>query len=371
MALRSLAELCEVLRQHGMSAEPHGDAQVDRVATLEDADRGAISFLSNPKYEKQLATTRASAVLVRPDVVVPPGLSLIRVADPYAAVTALIVALHGHRRHPPRREHQAAATIAPTARLGDGCIVHHGVTIEDNVVIGRNARIYPGVYVGPRARIGDDVVLFPNVVIYDDCVLGDRVTIHAGTVIGNDGLGYAPVSGRWLKIPQIGMVEIASDVEIGANCSIDRATLGKTFIGGGTKFSNLIAIGHGTRIGENCMLVAQVGIAGSVGVGSGVVMAGQAGIVGHVRIGDRAVIGAKAGVINDVPEGETVLGAPAIPARVKKREAAIVGRLPEMRESLRELQRANKELLERVATLEARLHEVPAARPVAAGSLAS
>lgn len=371
MKPRSLAELCDILRQHHLPAEPFGEAQIDRVATLEDADPGAISFLSNPKYERQLATTRASAVLVRPDVAAPQGLSLIRVADPYAAVTALIVELHGHRRHPPRRPHQAQATIAPTARVGDGCIIHPGVTIEDHVVVGRNAVLYPGVYLGPRARLGDDVTLYPNVVIYDDCVLGNRVTVHACTVIGNDGLGYAPVNGNWVKIPQIGHVEIADDVEIGANCAIDRATLGKTRIGRGTKFSNLIAIGHGTRIGESCMFVAQVGIAGSVTVGNGVVMAGQAGIVGHVRIGDRAVVGAKAGVINDVPDGETVLGAPAIPARTKKREAAIVGRLPEMRDALKELQRTNKDLLARIAALEARLGGETAGSSLSADSFAS
>src|SRR5262249_46304409 len=157
--------------------------------------------------------------------------------------------------------------------------------------------------------VGDNVTLYSNVVLYDDTILGNRVTIHAGTVIGEDGLGYAPYNGRWLKIPQIGCVEIGDDVEIGSNCSIDRATLGRTRIGAGVKFRNLIAVGHGTQSGDDCLFVAQVGLAGSVNVGKHVTMAGQAGVVGHIRVGDNATVGAKAGVTNNVADGETVLGA--------------------------------------------------------------
>ena len=345
----TLAELVQTLREHGFAAELIGDdaRQITGVATLEDARAGEITFLSNPKYERLLQTTRAAAVVLRPGVSAPGPLNLIRCDDPYAAITVLIIKLHGYRQHrqPPA---PSQVHIAATARVGASAKIHPGVTIEDETVIGDNAVIYPGCYIGPRCRIGDELVLYPNVVIYEDTVIGHRVTIHAGTVIGEDGLGYAPHEGRWLKIPQIGQVEIGDDVEIGANCTIDRATLGKTVIASGTKFSNLIAIGHGTRIGEHCMLVAQVGVAGSVTVGNHVTMAGQSGVAGHVRIGDGATIGARAGVTNNVPDGETVLGQPAIPIRDMKRQVAYVMRLPELNATVKRLEK-------RIAELEAQL----------------
>ncbi len=334
----TLSELGRLLEKHGFRAALHGDPQrvYAGVATLEEAHAGEISFLSNPKYERLLGSTHASGVVLKPDVAAPAHLDLIRVDDPYAAITALIVELHGYRQHraPPAA---SLAQIAPSAQIGENARIHAGATIDEAARVGRNAVIYPGCYIGPRCQVGDDVLLYPNVVIYEDCVLGHRVTIHAGTVIGNDGLGYAPVGGRWVKIPQIGIVEIGDDVEIGSNCSIDRATLGRTRIGRGTKMSNLIAIGHGTQIGEDCMLVAQVGLAGSISVGNHVTMAGQCGVVGHVRIGDNATIGARAGVTNNVPDGETVLGEPAIPIRDMRRQVAYIMRLPELNETVRGL----------------------------------
>jgi UDP-3-O-[3-hydroxymyristoyl] glucosamine N-acyltransferase len=346
----TLAQLCETLSKHGMEPELIGAPHqvIHSVNTLEDAGEGQISFLSNPKYEKLLAETRASAVVLEPNVVAPEHLALLRVADPYAAITALIVELHGYRQHHRPAPLSSCTHIAQSARIGKNAAIHPGVTIDEDSVIGDNAVIYPGCYVGPRCRIGDDLLLYPNEVVYDDTVIGDRVTIHAGTVIGEDGLGYAPVGERWVKIPQIGHVEIGNDVEIGACCTIDRATLGKTTIGSGTKFSNLIAIGHGTQIGENCLLVAQVGLAGSVTVGTHVTMAGQAGVVGHIRIGDNATIGAKAGVTNSVPPGETVLGAPAIPITEMKRQLVHIQRLPELKQQVKQLQK-------QIAELEARL----------------
>jgi len=353
----TLTDLCETLERQGFKPELQGPAS-SRVATLSitsSAGPRQISFLSNPKYHKQLWQTRASAVVLRPGVEAPGNLARIRVDDPYAAITALIVRLHGYRRHrrvPPTHD---CVHIAPSARVGENPSIHPGVTIDEDTVIGNNAVIYPGCYIGPRCRIGDDLVLFPNVVIYEDTVIGNRVTIHAGTVIGEDGLGYAPVGRKWVKIPQIGYVEIGDDVEIGANCTIDRATLGKTKIGSGTKFSNLIAIGHGTHIDEDCLFVAQVGLAGSVSVGKHVTMAGQAGVVGHIRIGDDATIGAKAGVTHSVPAGETVLGAPAVPITEMKRRVAHIARLPELKQRVKWLEK-------RLAELEARLRSETGAR---------
>lgn len=352
----TLSQLSATLGRCGFkhTLKAASDWPVRGIATLEDADEGDISFLSNPKYERLLHSTRASAVVLRPNVKAPERLDLIQVEDPYAATTALIVELYGYRQHRRINPNEAHAFIATSARVGDGASIYPGATIDEDAVIGRNAVIYPGCYVGRRCCIGDDVLLYPNVVIYEGCVLGNSVTIHAGTVIGNDGLGYAPVNGKWVKIPQVGMVEIGDSVEIGSNCSIDRATLGRTRIASGTKMSNLIAIGHGTHVGEDCMFVAQVGLAGSVNVGNHVTMAGQAGVVGHIRIGDNASIGAKAGVTNNVSDGETVLGAPAIPVRDMRRQVAHVMRLPELNETVRELQKKNRELLDRVAALEAR-----------------
>lgn len=342
----TLREICTALEQYGMTPTLTGDPQqcIQHVATLEDAADGDVSFLSNPKYEKMLQTTKASAVVLGRDVTAPEHLNLVRVDDPYAAITVLIVKLHGYRRHRPVAPDRARSAIHETAQIGENATIHPGASIDEDAVIGRDAVIYPGCYVGPRCRIGDNVLLYPNVVIYDDTLIGDRVTIHANTTIGEDGLGYAPYEGRWVKIPQIGCVEIEDDVEIGANCSIDRATLGKTVIGRGTKFSNLIAIGHGTRVGEHCLLVAQTGIAGSVTVGHHVTMAGQAGIVGHIRIGDNVTVGAKAGVINNVPDGETVLGQPAIPIADMRRQAVHVQRLPDLTKKVKRLEKELAEL---------------------------
>lgn len=350
----TLQQLCDTLTGYGLKPALEGDPDrvIHAVATLEEARDGHVSFLSNPKYEKVLQTTQASAVVLRPGVAARDGLDLIRIEEPYAAITALIVKLHGYRAHRVPPAPHGDRLIAANARVGRGAQLYPGVTIDEDAVIGDNAIIYPGCYVGPRCRIGDNVLLYPNVVIYDDTLIGHRVTIHAGTVVGEDGLGYAPVGGRWVKIPQIGIVEIGDDVEIGSNCAIDRATLGRTKIGRGTKFSNLIAVGHGTQIGDHCMLVAQVGLAGSVNVGHHVTLAGQAGVVGHIRIGDNATVGARAGVTNNVPEGETVLGEPAIPIRDMRRQVAYVMRLPELNETVRRLEKQIAQLQQQLAELQ-------------------
>lgn len=352
---KTLDEIVECLTSAGMSCRLEGDGRqrVSRVSTLEDAGPGDLSFLANPRYARLLATTRATAV-VAPlnEKVGRDDLALLRTADPYAAITRLVVELHGYRKHP-RWGVDERARIAPSARIGRDASIAAGATICDDVHIGDRVSIYPGCFVATGCRLGDDVVLYPNVVLYENTVLGHRVAIHAGSVIGEDGLGYAPVDGKWVKIPQVGHVEIADDVEIGANCSIDRATLGKTIIGRGTKFSNLVAVGHGTKIGEDCLLVAQVGLAGSVVVGNRVTMAGQAGVVGHITIGDNATLGAKAGVTNDVEPGVTVLGQPAVPIAECKRQVASIHRLPAMRRRLKELEAEVQQLRERLGAKEA------------------
>lgn len=334
-----LAALSDFLTSQGMPCrcDGQGDRAIRGVATLEDATGDEISFLANPKYEKMLASTHAGAVVVGREQTTPDGLSVLRVADPYAAIMMLMVRLHGYRRHGPVGV-DPAARIHPSARVGANATIRGGVTIEADVVVGDNVVLYPGAYLAKGCRLGNDCVLYPNVVVYEGCILGDRVCIHACSVIGEDGLGYAPVGERWHKIPQVGIVEIGDDVEIGANCAIDRATLGKTVIGAGTKFSNLIAIGHGTKVGRDCMFVAHVGIAGSVTVGNHVTMAGKVGVAGHLKIGDNVRIAALSGVMRDIEPDTEVLGQPAMPMADARRVYAAMQRLPEMREKLRRVE---------------------------------
>jgi UDP-3-O-[3-hydroxymyristoyl] glucosamine N-acyltransferase len=286
--------LRELAAEIGADVVGDPEVRVSSVNTLEDAGPGQVSFLSNGKYVRLLETTRASAVIVAPDLT-SKRVALLKTRDPYLAFTKAVVKLHGHRRHPHSGIHPAAH-VDPTATVGHGTV------------------LYPGVYVGPRARVGRDCVLYPNVVVYDDCVLGDRVIVHANTSIGHDGFGHATHKGPdgvlvHTKIPQVGNVVVEDDVEIGANCAIDRATLGSTVIGKGTKFSNLIAIGHGTKVGPHGLLVAQVGIAGSVKV-----------------------------VINDVPDRTTLMGAPAMNASHARRVYTLFTQLPELLERIKKLE---------------------------------
>jgi UDP-3-O-[3-hydroxymyristoyl] glucosamine N-acyltransferase len=340
----TLSELCRRLREAGLPAELNGeDRTVRAVNTLEQAGPDEISFLSNVKYVSLLKSTRAGAVVVKDGVEVPDSLVTLRCKDPYAAITVAIVELHGYRRHP-RWGRNPNADIHPTAIVGEDVHIAGGVTIAAGAVVGDRCTLYPGCYVGDRARIGRDCVLFPNVVIYDDCVLGDRVTIHAGSVIGEDGLGYAPRDGHWVKIPQVGRAVIGDDVEIGANCTIDRATLGETEIGAGTKMGNVVVIGHGTRVGADCMFVGLVGIAGSVVVGRHVTLAGQVGVAGHLQIGDNVTVGAQAGIVGNVEASQTLLGSPAVPVDEAKRSFIWIQRLPELARRVRELEQHVEEL---------------------------
>jgi UDP-3-O-[3-hydroxymyristoyl] glucosamine N-acyltransferase len=249
-----------------------------------------------------------------------------------------IIALHGHRRHPQWGCNTQAA-IAPTAKIGKNPNIAGGVTIAAGVTIGDNCTIYPGCYVGEHARLGDDCTLFPNVVIYDRSELGNRVTIHAGSVIGEDGLGYAPNGDKWVKIPQVGRAVIGDDVEIGANCTIDRATLGTTEIGPGTKFGNVIVIGHGSKVGPDCLFVGLIGVAGSVTIGRHVTLAGQVGIAGHLTVGDGAMVGAQSGISGNIEPQARVFGSPAMPMDEAKRAIAVIPKLPEWVKRVKKLER--------------------------------
>ena len=317
----TLKELADAI-----GAELVGDGQtsIAGVGTLDDAAPGQIAFLSNPKYLRQLEETKASAVIVAPSVKTDRR-PILRAKDPYFAFALAVRHLHGARRHPFAGIHPRA-NVDPTATIGEG------------------TTIYPGVYVGPRTRIGRDCVLHANVVIYEDCMIGNRVIIHSNTTIGPDGFGFATHEGVHHEIPQIGNVIIEDDVEIGSNCSIDRAALGSTVIGKGSKLNDLIAIGHNTKMGPHCLIVSQVGIAGSSTVGHHVTLAGQVGVAGHIEIGDNVTVGAQAGVTNSVPEQSVMLGSPAMPIRQARRVAAVFVQLPELQDRVKKLEQSVEEL---------------------------
>jgi len=348
VAQRRLSELCQTLTDQGFPARLEGsDVVVRAVNTLERAREGEISFLSNPKYLNAVRETKASAVILKDGVPVPDGISAIRCSDPYAAVTVAIVTLHGYRKHP-QWGLSEEASIDPSAKIGKTPNIAAGATIAADVRIGDNCTVYPGCYIADGVRIGHDCTLFPNVVIYDYCELGDRVTIHAGSVIGEDGLGYAPHDGKWIKIPQIGRAIIGDDVEIGANCTVDRATLGQTEIGSGTKFGNVVVIGHGSTVGPDCLFVGLVGVAGSANVGKHVTIGGQTGVAGHVTIGDDAVVAGRSGVTGNVEKKATIIGMPAVDADQARRSIAAVQKLPEWIRRIKDLEQQVQALREQV-----------------------
>jgi UDP-3-O-[3-hydroxymyristoyl] glucosamine N-acyltransferase len=340
MSLNQLAE------RIGGTLEGNGDVAVTGLASLEAAGPHEVAFLANAKYVPRMTETNAAAVIVDEDYD-GPGETLIRCEDPYFAYRNAMVAFHGFRE-PEFDGIDERANIHPTATLGLDVRIAAFVTVGPHARIGDGCVLYPGVYLGPGAAMGNHCTLHPNVTLYDETQLGDRVTVHAGASIGHDGFGYATHEGAHHKIPQAGRVVIEDDCEIGACCAIDRATMGETRIGAGTKFSNLVAIGHGTTMGQHCLTVAQTGIAGSTTVGNYCVFAGQAGLVGHIHVGDGAQIGAQAGVTNDIPPGEKVWGTPALPLGEAKRAYGSVARLPEMRREIRRLQKQLEALQEQV-----------------------
>lgn len=346
-----LSELAALVGAAAPAPDSGADPEITGVSSLHDALPGDVSFLSNPKYAKQLSATRATAVLVSSDCELPPpsaGGALLRVASPDLAF-AKVVPLF--TRSQPVREPgvHPTAVVDPTARLGKGVHVGPLCVIGPDAEIGDGCVIEAHVVVADGAKLGRDCHLYPMVSIREYCRLGDRVTIHNGTVIGADGFGYNTKVGpdgsiAVEKIPQLGIVEIGDDVEIGANTTIDRARFGATSIGPHTKIDNLVQIGHNVRTGPYCGIVSQVGIAGSTHLGAGVMIWGQAGLAGHLTIGDRVEILAHAGVAGDLTQPGQYLGSPAVP----KREALRVFHVP----------RAVENLKEKIAALEARVREL-------------
>ncbi len=303
----------QIAQMIGGRVEGDPSVVVSTLSKIEEGHPGSISFLANPKYTPHIYDTEASIVLVSDsfEAEYPVKPTLIRAPDPYAAKTGLLeMASRSMSTHP--------TGVENPSHIGEGSVIQEDsyigafAYVGRNVKLGRGVKIYPQVYVGDNCEIGDDTVIYAGAKVYHGCKVGKRCILHSGSVVGADGFGFAPVDGHYHKIPQLGIVEISDDVEIGANTTVDRATMGATKVGAGTKLDNLIQIAHNVEIGNDTVMAAQVGIAGSSKVGASCRIGGQVGLAGHIRIGDNVEIGAQAGLQRNVRTGSRVIGSPAV-----------------------------------------------------------
>ena len=313
--------------------EGNPDTRVNTVAKIEEGHEGALSFLSNPKYEHYIYTTGSSVVLVN-KTFVPAGkinATLIKVDNAYEAFASLLRLVDQAR--PRKTGIHPAAIIENSAKIGSDVYIGPYAYIGENCIVGDGCSVYPNVYLGDNTRLGKNCTLNPGVTIYHDCVIGEGCIIHAGSVIGSDGFGFAPQSdNEYMKIPQLGNVILEDFVEIGANVTIDRATMGSTIIHKGVKLDNLIQIGHNVEVGENTVMAAQTGISGSTKIGRNCMFGGQAGLAGHLKIANGSKIGAQAGLLGDVKEENTVIiGSPAFEIKQFMRSTVIFKKLPELK----------------------------------------
>ena len=327
-----------------LDGELVGDPSIEitGVSGIEEAKAGDLTFLANPKYKAFLEKTSASCVIVGKEIE-GAKVPLIKHSNPYFAFSKATELFFETKKEYPK-------TIHPTAVLGEGVKlgkeIHLGpyVVIEDNVELKENVAVLAGSFIGEGSNVGENCLIYPHVTIRENVKIDKNVIIHSGAVIGSDGFGYAKEKGIHHKIPQMGKVIIEDDVEIGANVTIDRATLGATRIGKGTKIDNLVQIGHNVVIGENCIIVAQVGISGSTKIGNNVVLGGQVGLAGHIKIGNNVMIGAQSGVTKDIPDNTTVFGCPAREIKKTKKIEACLSRLPEYIKRLKEIEEKLKEV---------------------------
>jgi UDP-3-O-[3-hydroxymyristoyl] glucosamine N-acyltransferase len=337
-----------------VGGELHGDGaiQLSSLAGLQEANAHALSFIANDTVLKTFRDVQAGALLIHRHI------STMDVPQIVVDNPLLAFALVAQRFFVPRTSPRGIAsevTQGTDVRIGSDPSIWPFVTIGDRVTIGARVTLYPGVFLGSDSAVGDDSVLYPNVVVREGCTLGARVIVHSGTVIGSDGFGYVQHQGRHQKIPQLGEVVIEDDVELGANVTIDRATLGATVIKQGTKVDNLVQIAHNVCVGEHTIVVAQVGIAGSTTIGHHVMIGGQAGLADHIHVGDQVMIAARAGVNRSLEANQIVSGAPVMPHETWMKAQAVIPRLPELRQLVRSLE-------QRVATLETQLQKATAGR---------
>ncbi len=328
----------------GGRVEGKEDALVHTFAKIEEGQPGAISFLSNPKYTHFIYDTKSTIVLVNDDLELEHGVetTLIRVKNAYEAVAKLLQLYESMK--PKKKGIDPLASIAETAQIGKDVYIGAFAVIGEGAVVGDGAQIYPHVVIGDQVQVGSGTLLYPNVTIYHDCKIGKNVTIHAGTVVGADGFGFAPNVEGYEKIPQIGIVIIEDNVEIGANTCIDRSTMGQTVIHQGVKLDNLIQVAHNCEIGENTVMSAQVGLAGSTKVGAWCMFGGQVGLAGHISIGDHVNLGAQSGVPSSIKPNQTLIGTPPMEPTPYFKSQAVFRRLPDMYKELNALRKEIEEL---------------------------
>lgn len=339
---KTLQELADYL---GGTVRGDAGLLVNGLAPLEAARPDKVTFLANPKYAAKVAETKAGAVLMAPGGEAY-GRNLIEMDNPYLGFAKLLTLFYTVP-HPPLGV-LPEAVIGTDVTFGEEISIYSGAVIGNNVSIGDRVVIYPGAVIYDGVTIGDDCVIHANAVVRERCRLGNRCKLQPGAVVGSDGFGYAPDGSSYYPIPQIGIVVLEDDVEIGANATVDRAALEVTLIGRGTKLDNLVQVAHNCRIGEDCMIVSQVGIAGSSKIGNHVTLAGQVGVVGHVSIGDNVIVGAQAGVPGSLDSNAYYSGSPAMPHKDWLRTMGVLPKLPDMRKKLNELEK-------KIAGLEARL----------------
>jgi UDP-3-O-[3-hydroxymyristoyl] glucosamine N-acyltransferase len=336
----SLAELAQLL--DATVVGPIG-LIVRQVRGIDDAGPGDLTFIANAKYLPKLQTTQATAVIVAPGVTTErTDLALLICRNPYLAFARILTHLQGPA--PPPQGVLAGAFVHPAAEVDGQATIHPGCYVGAQAKVGRGSILHPGVVLYDRAEVGEDCLLHASVVVREGCRLGNRVIVQPGAVIGSDGFGYAPDGSRYVKIPQVGHVVIEDDVEIGAGSCIDRATLGVTRIGRGTKIDNLVQIAHNVVIGEDTVIVSQVGIAGSSEIGNHCTLGGQVGVAGHIKIGDNVMVGAKSGVSNNVEPRQVVSGTPVIPHQEWLKAAMSFAKLPDMRKELNRLRQQVQKL---------------------------
>lgn len=330
----------------GGKVEGDANTKVNSLSKIEEGTSGSLSFLANPKYIQHIYTTKASLVIVNDDFVAeqPVSATLIRVPNAYESFVKLLEIYNEIQLD--KKGIEQPSFISPSAKIGNDCYVGAFAYIGNNAVIGKNVKIYPQAFVGDNVVIGDNTTLFSGAKVYSDCKIGANCTLHTGTVIGADGFGFTPNSeNNYKKVPQIGNVIIEDHVEIGANTSVDRATLGSTIIRKGVKLDNLIQIAHNVEIGENTVIAAQTGIAGSTKIGRDCMIGGQVGIVGHITIADKVKIAAQSGIGSSITtEGEIVQGSPAFGIGDYKRTYVVFRKLPELDKRIKELEQMLKDL---------------------------